>query len=236
MVTDAAFVVCAYLWGAVPTAYLVARYFKGIDIREFGSGNVGATNVMVHVGRWTGFLQGMFDFAAKGALPVALAGILDFGLAVQAAAGLAAIAGHNWSPYLGFTGGRGVATAIGVVLGFAMWPEFFILTVVMGLIGRLLKRDTGFWTFVAMVSLPVLAYRFDRPAEILTVTVGIGVLLMAKRLTANWEPLPEGSSAVRVLAYRALWDRDVPKQEAWAERRPETEDEQPAGLGDNLLR
>ena len=237
MLTDAAFVAGAYLWGAVPSAYLVARYLKGIDIRDFGSGNVGATNVMVHVGKWTGFFQGVFDFAAKGVLPVALAGVLDRSLAIQAAIGLAAIAGHNWSPYIRFTGGRGVATAIGVVLGFAMWQEFLILTVVVGVIGRLLKRDTGFWTFVAMVSLPVLAYRFDRPAEMLTVSVGIGVLLMTKRLTANWEPLPAGSSALRVLAYRALWDRDVTKQESWTERRPETENEQSAGsLGDNILR
>jgi len=237
LMADAGFVLGAYLWGSVPSAYLVARYFKGIDIREFGSGNVGATNVMVHVGKWTGFLQGVFDFAAKGVAPIALAKVLDQSLAVQAAMGLAAIAGHNWSPYIRFTGGRGVATAIGVVLGFAMWQEFLILTVVMGLIGRLLKRDTGFWTFVAMVSLPIFAYTFDRPVELLTVSIGIGVVLMSKRLSANWEPLPSGPSVLSVMVYRALWDRDVSKQTDWTERRPDTDNEQSTrGLGDHILR
>jgi glycerol-3-phosphate acyltransferase PlsY len=220
--TDAAFVIGAYLWGAIPSAYLVAKYVKGIDIREFGSGNVGASNVSLHVGKVPGFIQGVFDFAAKGILPVALAGILERDDAVRAAIGLAAIAGHNWSPYLRFTGGRGVAAAIGAVLGFGLWPEFLILLISVGIIGWLLKRDTGFWTLVAMFSLPVLAYLFDRPVEMLTMCAGIGVLLMAKRLTANWEPLPAGSSALRVFVLRALFDRDVSKQASWTERRPES--------------
>ena len=222
--TDAAFVIGAYLWGAIPSAYLVAKYAKGIDIREFGSGNVGASNVSLHVGKVPGFLQGMFDFAAKGILPVALAGILERDDAVRAAIGLAAIAGHNWSPYLRFTGGRGVAAALGAVLGFEMWQEALILLTAVGMIGWLLKRDTGFWTLVAMVSLPILAYFFDRPVEVLTMCVGIGVLLMTKRLTANWEPLPSGSSALRVLGLRALFDRDVPRQASWTERRPWTKE------------
>ena len=218
--TDAAFVICAYLWGAIPSAYLVAKYVKGIDIREFGSGNVGASNVSLHVGKVAGFLQGLFDFAAKGFLPVALAGILERDDAVRAAVGLAAIAGHNWSPYLRFTGGRGVAAAIGAVLGFGMWPEFAILLVSVGIVGRVLKRDTGFWTLVAVVALPILAYLFDRPAEMLAMCAGILVLLMAKRLTANWEPLPAGTQALQVLLLRALFDRDVPRQESWTDRRP----------------
>ena len=220
ILADAAFVIGAYLWGAIPSAYLVAKYAKGIDIREFGSGNVGASNVTRHVGKLPGFLQGLFDFAAKGILPVALAGILERDDAVRAAVGLAAIAGHNWSPYLRFTGGRGVAAAIGAVLGFGMWPEFFILLASVGAIGILLKRDTGFWTLVAVVALPMLAYLFDRPTEVLIMCAGIFVLLIAKRLTANWEPLPAGTQALQVLALRALFDRDVPRQESWTERRP----------------
>ena len=178
----------------------------------------------LHVGKAVGVLQGLFDLAAKGILPVALAGILERDDAVRAAVGLAAIAGHNWSPYLRFTGGRGVATAIGAVLGFGMWPEFLILLTSVGIIGWVLKRDTGFWTLVAMVSLPILAYRFDRPAEMLAMCVGVFVLLMSKRLAANWEPLPTGSSILQVLALRALFDRDVSRQASWTERRPGTEE------------
>lgn len=213
-------IVGSYLWAAIPTAYLVARYRKGIDIRRYGSGNMGATNVMTHVGKRTGFLLGTFDCLGKGTLPVVAANLMDQSLAVQAGAGLAAIAGHNWSPYVGFTGGRGVATAIGVVFGFQMWYEFLILAFVMGAIGLLLFRETGFWTFMSMLALPVLAFIFDRPPEVLYMTLGIGGLLVLKRLTANWERPTSQYPLANILVYRVLWDRDVPKKAEWTRRRP----------------
>jgi len=145
----------AYLVGSIPSAFLLVRSMKGIDIRSYGSGNAGATNVMVHAGWWTGVSLGTFDSLVKGTLPVVVARLFDQSLGVQAAAGLVAVVGHNWSPFLRFTGGRGVATALGVVLGFPLWWEYLILTVVIGLIGRLLYKDTGFWTLVALVALPV---------------------------------------------------------------------------------
>ena len=218
--TAALLIAGAYLWGAVPTSYLVGRYRKGIDIREYGSGNVGATNLMTHVGPWTGFIVGVFDCLAKGTLPVLIAReLLDLPVSVQAAAGLAAIAGHSWSPYLLFTGGRGVATAVGVILSFFMWYEMLIIAVILGM-GRIVFHETGLWTFVSMLVLPVLALIFGREPEIVMMTLGIGVLLMAKRLTANWERPDRGYPVVRVLAYRALWDRDVPRKQQWTGRQP----------------
>jgi glycerol-3-phosphate acyltransferase PlsY len=209
MLTSTLLIAGAYLWGAIPSAYLVARYLRGIDIRRHGSGNMGATNVMNHVGRLSGWLLGTFDCLAKGSLPVFVGGLLDVGMDVRVGAGLAAIAGHNWSPYIRFTGGRGVATAVGVVFGLFMWQEFLILTVVMGAVGRLLFRDMGFWTLVAMIALPALAFLFDRPAEVVFMAVGIAALLMLKRLTGNWEMPPPGHRVLGVLVNRALWDRDI---------------------------
>ena len=210
----------AYLWGAFPTSYLVGRYRKGIDIRDYGSGNVGATNLMTHVGPWTGFIVGVFDCLAKGTLPVLIAReMLDLPVSAQAATGLAAIAGHSWSPYLLFTGGRGVATAIGVILSFFMWYEMLIIAVILGT-GRVVFHETGLWTFVSLLVLPVLALIFGREPEIVMMTLGIGVLLMAKRLTANWERPDPSYPVARVLAYRALWDRDVPRKQQWTGRQP----------------
>jgi glycerol-3-phosphate acyltransferase PlsY len=220
MLSSILLIVGSYLWAAIPTAYLVARYRKGIDIRRYGSGNMGATNVMTHVGKRTGFLLGTFDCLGKGTLPVVAANLMDQSLAVQAGAGLAAIAGHNWSPYVGFTGGRGVATAIGVVFGFQMWYEFLILAVVMGAIGLLLFRETGFWTFIAMLALPVLAFLFREPPELIYMSLGIGGLLILKRLTANWERPASRYPLANILVYRVLWDRDVPKKAEWTRRRP----------------
>jgi glycerol-3-phosphate acyltransferase PlsY len=211
----------AYLVGSIPSAYLVVRGLKGIDIRDYGSGNAGATNVMLHVGWWTGLLLGAFDSLVKGTLPVAIAKIFDQSLGVQAAAGLVAIAGHNWSPFLRFTGGRGVATAVGVVLGFWLLWEYLILTVVIGLIGRLLYKETGLWTLVALVLLPVMTLIFDRPLEIVLTSVFIGLMLLAKRLIANWERPTSTHPMPRVLMYRLLWDRDVPEKARWTTRDPQ---------------
>lgn len=110
----------SYLLGALPSAYLLARAVKGIDIRDYGSGNVGIANVSVHVGkRWLAPLI-LFDVFAKGVLPVAVASdnILGLGPWVEAGAGMASVLGHNWSVWLKFTGGRGMATALGVVAAF----------------------------------------------------------------------------------------------------------------------
>src|SRR5438874_758136 len=109
----------SYLLGAVPFGYLVART-RGVDIFRHGSGNIGATNVGRILGRRFGVLVFALDFA-KGALPVVLADAAarQFQPAASAylgvAAGLAAFLGHLFSPWLGFRGGKGVATAAGVV-------------------------------------------------------------------------------------------------------------------------
>ena len=213
-------ILSAYLVGAIPSAYLIARYLKGIDIRRYGSGNAGATNVMVHVGAVTGFTLGTFDCLVKGTLPVVVGRLLDVPLGVQVSAGLVAVVAHNWSPFMRLTGGRGVATAIGLVVGFLLWQEILVLTVVMGVIGRLVYRDTGLWTFVAMIALPVLTFVFDRPVEIVAMSVSIAIILMAKRLTANWERPADEKSLVSVLRRRLLWDRDVPRKAPWVERSP----------------
>ena len=226
MLDAAPLILGAYLWGGVPSAYLVGRYVKGIDIRSYGSGNVGASNVMVHVGKWTGLLLGAFDTVGKGTLPVVLANLAGQSQGVQVTVGLAAIAGHNWSPYLRFTGGRGVAAVIGVMLGLLMWKEMLAGVVIVGIVGRILTRETAFWTFIAVITLPALAYVFGRPAEIVYMSGGIALLLVLKRLAANWEdPRREDYSLPRVLAYRVLWDRDVPRSVKWTARNPSSEEE-----------
>jgi glycerol-3-phosphate acyltransferase PlsY len=231
------FVVATYFWASVPSAYLVGRYVKGIDIRSYGSGNVGAANVMTHVGRLIGLSLGTFDCLGKGTVPVLMARLLDQSLAVQLGVGTAAIAGHNWSPFLRFTGGRGVATAVGVVVGFLMWPEALILTLVMGGLGFLLFSELATWTLVSMIVLPLLAYLFDRPPEVLYMTFVIAGLLMLKRLTANWESPSKDYPLIQVIAFRALWDRDVPRKVQWMRRQPPpTDGDSSRDVEDEVLR
>ena len=222
IIVPAIIVIAAYLVGSIPTAYLVAKYKAGIDIRQYGSGNVGAANVSSHVGARIGFTLGTFDCVAKGVLPVVIAGLLGQSAAVQVAAGLAAVAGHLWSPYIGFTGGRGIATVIGIIVGLGMWWEVLILAVILGAMGWLIFKDTAFWSFVSMIALPILAFLFDRPMEVVVMSVIICVMLLSKRATANWKMPVSDDRLVRVLVYRILWDRDVSKKIEWTSRLPGT--------------
>lgn len=226
-------IVGAYLFGAVPSAYLVARYIKGIDIRQYGSGNMGATNVMAFVGKWTGFFLGTYDCVAKGMLPVVLANLLDQSIGVQIGAGLAGVVGHAWSPYMRFTGGRGIATFIGVLFGLGMFYEFIVMAVALGILGRVIFHETGFWTFLCLLVLPLLAFLFGRDPALVYMNAAAVPILLLKRLTANWEPPIEGRSLIRVAVTRILWDRDVTKKEEWTERRPPWENEGPSTDGGN---
>jgi glycerol-3-phosphate acyltransferase PlsY len=122
--------VLAYLLGSVPFAVLVSKSMGLADPRSFGSGNPGATNVLRSGSKLAAVLTLLLD-AAKGWLPVALVGWFGarWGLweGAQAAVGLAAFAGHVWSVFLRFKGGKGVATALGVLLGISPWLGLWVL-------------------------------------------------------------------------------------------------------------
>lgn len=117
--------VAAYFLGSLPTSYVLGRAVKGIDIRQHGSGNVGATNAYRVLGKLPGLVVLLMD-AGKGwvaAAPLAAwagqAGVTVPPQTVQALLGVCAVCGHIWSPFLGFRGGKGVASALGVLLGFS---------------------------------------------------------------------------------------------------------------------
>jgi glycerol-3-phosphate acyltransferase PlsY len=127
-----AFIVAAYLLGSVPFAFLIARA-HGKDLRTLGSGNVGATNLARALGRRWGYVCFALD-VLKGLVPMLLAGLLlairdnPAHLALWLAVGIAAVLGHVFPVYLGFKGGKGVATSFGVALG--LWPYFTVCALV----------------------------------------------------------------------------------------------------------
>jgi glycerol-3-phosphate acyltransferase PlsY len=131
-----AWLAVSYLIGAIPTSYLVGRVFRGIDLREHGSRNLGATNLYRTMGWKYAVPVGLFD-VAKGAVPVAVFGpqVPDVAL-FPVFCGIAAVLGHVFSVFVGFKGGKGVATAAGVVLGLAP----LALLVVSGVRGTARRR------------------------------------------------------------------------------------------------
>ena len=131
------FILVSYLFGSLPIGLLVGRMVKGIDVRDYGSGNIGASNVWRTMGPLWGIAVFLFDFC-KGYFPAHLAGQMhSVNPWLPVLVGLAAILGHNFSPFLKFKGGKGVATSLGVVyglspvaaaIGFAVWGLCLLVT------------------------------------------------------------------------------------------------------------
>ena len=217
---DVLAIVLAYLWGAVPIVYIAARLRKGIDIRQYGTGNVGASNAISQLGKRTGIVLGLLDGFAKGTLPVVAAKLSGLDLGVQMGIALAAVVGHNWSPYLKFTGGRGVAAAMGAYVGFGLWPQIALGIVLVGVIGWLIRRNLALWMVIGMGVMAPFAYVLGQPVEIALVLLGLVVLVVLKRLTGNWERPLAGEPAARVFLYRLLYDRDVSDRDEWTRRMP----------------
>ena len=118
--------VAAYLIGGLPWGLILAQRLRGIDLRQYGSGKIGMTNTARTLGWRLAFVVLALD-VLKGVAAVWLARLLTGDATVEALAGLAAIAGHCWSPYIGFGGGRGVASGIGGALALAPWTLLFSL-------------------------------------------------------------------------------------------------------------
>jgi glycerol-3-phosphate acyltransferase PlsY len=119
----------SYLLGAIPTSWITVRLVKGQDLRRLGSGNLGATNLYRQLGWKFAVPVGLFDLA-KGALPVMAFGpMAGGGLLAAALLGVVAVIGHVFSVFVGFKGGKGVATGAGVVLGLAPWAFIVALIV-----------------------------------------------------------------------------------------------------------
>jgi glycerol-3-phosphate acyltransferase PlsY len=174
-------VVAAYLLGAFPTSYVLARTMKGIDLRQYGSGNLGATNAYRVLG-WKAAIPIFIIDIAKGWAPAALFPHWDRQAAPEwaLAYGTAAILGHVFSPYVGFRGGKGVATGAGVFLalaplavgvGVVVWASLVAVTGYVSLASIvaaltvppiiLLVRgaDAVFWLGVAVAGFVIYAHR-----------------------------------------------------------------------------
>jgi len=211
-------IVGGYLLGSIPTAYLVGRWIKDLDLRQYGSGTVSGSMVWEHVARWAVIPVGLFDIL-KAALPAWLGLRLDLGMSVVVAAGLAAVAGHNWPVFLRFTGGRGLGGFLGVLLVVFPWGCPWMLAALA--IGWLLG-DSAPWALVALVTLPLWSYVLGGPGIVIPLVGGMLVLTLGKRLEANRRPLPPpGLERRRVIALRLFFDRDIVSHSDWIQRKPD---------------
>jgi glycerol-3-phosphate acyltransferase PlsY len=168
--------VLAYLIGSIPTAYIFGRVLKNLDIREHGSGNMGATNAFRVLGRGPGTVVLILDIL-KGVIPVTL--LADaFGL--QDALSLviiavATVSGHNWTVFLGFKGGKGMATSLGVLIGLAI--QFQVLRIILLLVTLtwltlfLLLGFVSLASIAAAVVFPILMVAFLEPLPLILMSI-----------------------------------------------------------------
>lgn len=175
-------VLLAYLVGSVPTSYWVGRGVYGVDLREEGSGNLGATNAFRVLG-WKAAVPVVVVDVLKGWAPVVLFPAFDGEVAVAwaLAYGAAAILGHVFSVWVGFRGGKGVATSSGVFMGLAPWAV--LLGLVVWLVTVLLTRIVSLGSIMAAISLPIGVWLlpagpFGGDPSLLLFTIGLAAFVV----------------------------------------------------------
>jgi acyl phosphate:glycerol-3-phosphate acyltransferase len=171
-------IVIGYLLGAVPFSYIIARYLRHIDIRQRGSGNVGALAVWREAGPLFGILALLTD-VGKGVLSIYIARWLGLEVLWVCIAGFAAVAGHNWPVFLKFRGGKGASTIMGVLLAFM--PLQFVIGLGIALL-IVIPTSNIRLGIIGLACIPVIAWLFHKPAEYIYYPLALVLFLIVYTL------------------------------------------------------
>lgn len=187
MIRISLLIIFSFILGSVPFGVIIAKV-KGINLKKAGSGNIGATNVLRVMGKGSAALTLLGDML-KGAAAVAIGSYLSVGPAYEGAMGISAILGHNFSLFLRFKGGKGVATSIGVLLIYS--PKVAILTLMIWLFVALMTKYSSLGAIMSFGLLPVNVYLFDYSKAKLSVAAVIALLILSRHI-GNIERLIKG--------------------------------------------
>ena len=207
-----------YLIGSIPSAYLMGRWTKGIDIRQYGSGNVGASNARNHFDKVPFVTVAAFDSLFKGTVTIGLTQMIGLDLWYQVTVALVTAVGHNWSVFIKFSGGRGLGVAMGALL-LLSW-KLLVLLLAIGVIGGFFFRSYGLWFGIAILLLPFGAMIVGSPDAMVWYGIGVCGVTVLKRLTSNPGTSPQGLRWRDKLAPRLLFDRDTWDGDGWVARTP----------------
>jgi len=167
----------SYLMGSLPFGLWIGQWLYKIDLREHGSKNTGATNAYRVLGRWPALLVFAFD-TAKGMAGVYLGTILVGSSLAEVLGGIAAISGHNWSAFMGFKGGRGVATGLGVIA--LLVPKVTVIVFAVWCIVVFLTRYVSLASIMAAGLVPPLMWWFDAGRETLLFGVAAAAFVIIR--------------------------------------------------------
>lgn len=214
----------AYLLGSVPTAYIIGRWRRGIDVRQYGSGNVGASNLLRSSGKFLAVVVTIVDIG-KGILIVWVAQLAGLGIAQQVAIGLAAIIGHNWPVFLRFSGGRGVLTTLGVAFFLPLAngplvPWALIIFLAIAGIFIFIFHNLPVGTAAGIAAMPLVSWIAQEPLALILGFLAMFLVMVIRRLTAPRSSLASSVKTGELLVNRLLFDRDIRDKEAWIYRKP----------------
>ncbi len=179
--------VLSYLLGSIPTAYLFGKALKGIDIRQHGSGNVGATNAFRILGKGPGTVVLLLDIL-KGALAITVVGnFFHFDkVYLRLLLGVMVVIGHNWTVFLQFKGGKGIATSLGVLIGLAIQFESLRIVLAVTLVAWIIPfLITGYVSLSSMIAglvLPLSMFFTKQTPEILALGVVFCAFVLVRHI------------------------------------------------------
>ena len=181
-------IIISYLIGSIPTAFIFGKFLKGIDIRKFGSGNVGATNALRVLGKRAGIMVLVLDIL-KGVIPILLAELLISRVKLpvdifRILVGVSCICGHNWTIFLNFKGGKGIATTLGVLIGLALKTPglgiILIQVILAWLLIFLIWRIVSLASIASAVLLPLAAVVFKQSRTIILASVLLSFFVLLR--------------------------------------------------------
>ena len=207
-----------YLMGSIPTAYLAARWRRQVDIRQHGSGNVGAANLIKVSSRRLGTAVILFDIA-KVMVAVGVAELLGLDIAQQTAIGIAGIVGHNWPVFLRFNGGRGIAATIGVafIVPVVNWmmPWSLVAFLAIMLTNLFTLRTIPLGIAVSVAAMPITSWAVGEPTALTLGFVAIFLIMVIRRLITSRTEASASVPTGEMLLNRLLFDRDIRDREVW---------------------
>jgi acyl phosphate:glycerol-3-phosphate acyltransferase len=174
-------IIVSYLIGSISFSFLAGKFLKGIDIREHGSGNAGATNTLRVLGKGPGLSVFVLDIF-KGVLAIWIAAwLVPDSIKVEILCGFAVVAGHNWPLYFNFKGGKGIATTIGVMLTLCFWPVIF--AGILAILVIFITRYVSIGSLLFATLLPLFIWWMDKPLEILWLSLVVFVFAYVRHRT-----------------------------------------------------
>ena len=192
-------IISGYLLGSIPTAYIVARLQKGIDIRTVGTGNMGGANVMREIGTWEGILVILVD-VLKGMVAILVAQTMNIPDLWVFGAGSAALVGHNFPVFVGFRGGRGTATCIGIFLVLAPIAAIVVLVMVVIPFFATRKFPAAVLIGVALaglgfILLPLFIWLLEGSLMLVYYALAVGIFMLVRNLPIIKQILAKGTKS-----------------------------------------